>query len=208
MDTGTKNCIFIQAVQSEPCQIVTTIFKETLRRKSAKSRYILRLLPVTGTCKADIEKIRKCLPELLLPFFTTHQTFAINFKVRNNNTLSRQIVLSMVGDIIGEISPLSRVDLSNPHFLISIDVLKTICCVSVLTQYYYYHKYNIQELALHQKLFSSSHIAESSKNINNTCSDEPKQCSNVENKIAQEDINDQNKILASVESSVSILKQD
>lgn len=146
VNTGTKNCIFIQAQNSDPNKIVSDVFEDVLKTKRTRSRYILRLLPVIGTCKADMDKIRKLLSTLLIPFFNNHQTFAINFKVRNNNSLSRNIMLSMVGDVVSEISPLSRVDLSNPYFMISLDVLKTVCCVGVLTMYYQYRKYNIQEL--------------------------------------------------------------
>lgn len=44
-------------------------------------------------------------------------------------------------------NPLNKVDLTNPELSIIIEIIKSVCCVSVVTDYMLFRKYNLQEVA-------------------------------------------------------------
>lgn len=44
-------------------------------------------------------------------------------------------------------NPLNKVDLTNPELSIIIEIIKSVCCVSVVTDYTLFRKYNLQEVA-------------------------------------------------------------
>uniref|UniRef100_A0A8C2PWX3 THUMP domain containing 1 n=1 Tax=Cyprinus carpio TaxID=7962 RepID=A0A8C2PWX3_CYPCA len=49
--------------------------------------------------------------------------------------------------LVGKLNPLNKVDLTNPELSIIIEIIKTVCCVSVLKDYMLFRKYNLQEVA-------------------------------------------------------------
>jgi tRNA acetyltransferase TAN1 len=111
----------------------------------------LKLFPVLGTCRATEDKIEKFVEELVRERFSglsdnPLHTYAILYKVRCNN-IARETLLSAVGRAVHRASPTSRVDLGNPDYIISIDVLGKFACISILKDFYKLKKYNLQELA-------------------------------------------------------------
>ncbi len=48
---------------------------------------------------------------------------------------------------MGKLNPLNKVDLTNPELSIIIEIIKSVCCVSVLKDYMLFRKYNLQEVA-------------------------------------------------------------
>ena len=118
--------------------------------QTSKSRFILKLFPVLGTCRANDEKIEKLAEEILPPFFTKSEkqlTYCIVYKVRCNHTLSRDVILPLIGRVVHQIDPTIRVNFDNPDIVISVDVLQKVCCISVLTEFHKFRKYNVQEVA-------------------------------------------------------------
>lgn len=43
-------------------------------------------------------------------------------------------------------NPKNKVDLTNPELTIIIEVIKAVCCISVVKDYTLYRKYNVQEV--------------------------------------------------------------
>ena len=43
-------------------------------------------------------------------------------------------------------NPENKVDLTNPELTIIVEVIKTVCCLSVVPDYSLYRKYNLQEV--------------------------------------------------------------
>lgn len=41
---------------------------------------------------------------------------------------------------------MNRVDLNNPELTIIVEVIKAVCCISVVKDYTLYRKYNVQEV--------------------------------------------------------------
>lgn len=47
---------------------------------------------------------------------------------------------------MGKLNPKNKVDLTNPELTIIVEVIKAVCCISVVKDYALYRKYNVQEV--------------------------------------------------------------
>lgn len=166
VDTKTSNCIFIKTTLDHPDKLVTKLLTDVLDTGKTKSRFILKIFPVLGTCRAVEDKIGKLVEELISSYFAHRplQTFAIVYKVRCNN-LSRDVILPVVGKAVAKVCPLSKVDLTNPDYVIGVDVLTKFACVSIMKDFNRLKKYNVQELAK-SKGDGSSSVVEQNKTVN------------------------------------------
>lgn len=54
-------------------------------------------------------------------------------------------VLTISG-LVGKLNPKNKVDLTNPELTIIVEVIKAVCCISVVKDYRLYRKYNVQEV--------------------------------------------------------------
>lgn len=48
--------------------------------------------------------------------------------------------------LVGKLNPKNKVDLTNPELTVIVEVIKAVCCISVVKDYTLYRKYNIQEV--------------------------------------------------------------
>lgn len=48
--------------------------------------------------------------------------------------------------LVGKLNPKNKVDLTNPELTIIVEVIKAVCCLSVVRDYTLYRKYNVQEV--------------------------------------------------------------
>ena len=148
--TNAKNCIFISTTLENPCELVHNIFTDLAVKKTQKTRFAMRLLPVAGTCKAYMEDIKKLAEQILSPHFSTPvgegKTYGIVFRVRNNNGISRQAIMPMMGQLIADMNPLHRVHLDNPDLVVLVEVVCGVCCMSVVKDFYKFRKYNFHEV--------------------------------------------------------------
>lgn len=48
--------------------------------------------------------------------------------------------------LVGKLNPKNKVDLTNPELTIIVEVIKAVCCISVVKDYTLYRKYNVQEV--------------------------------------------------------------
>ena len=147
--SGANNCVFIRTTVPRPDELVHSIMADVHKTQTTKSRFILRMQPVMASCKADEDKIEEMAEEVLPAFFGEElggHTFSILVKVRNNNKIGRTIVLPLIGKVISEMCSANRVNLDAPELVVCVDVIRTVCCLSVLKDFALYRKYNIQEI--------------------------------------------------------------
>ncbi|RXN31762.1 THUMP domain-containing 1 [Labeo rohita] len=147
VESGANNVVFIRTHGVE--QLVHHILSDLHQTKKRKSRVILRMLPVSGTCKAFPEEMEKFLSVFLERWFKEplRATYQICFKARNSSHNKRDDVIKAVAGLVGKLNPLNKVDLTNPELTIIIEIIKTVCCVSVVKDYTLFRKYNLQEVA-------------------------------------------------------------
>ena len=154
VESGANNCVFITTTLNEPNQLASNIFSDAYKTGVSKTRYILKMLPVLRTCRADEQNIMKLAQEICPGYFERNVavSYRIEVKVRNNK-ISRNVIIPAIGKVVQELNSANHVNLSNPDYVINIDVLRTICCIGVLADYNKFKKYNIQEVC---KVVSSS----------------------------------------------------
>ncbi|XP_030589984.1 THUMP domain-containing protein 1 [Archocentrus centrarchus] len=148
LDSGANNVIFIRTQNIESDKLVHHILSDLHTTKKKKSRVILRMLPVTGTCKAFQEDMVKYLTTFLEPWFKTPNcaTYQIAFKARNSSHNKRDEIIKSIAGLVGKLNPKNKVDLTNPELTIIVEVIKAVCCLSVVKDYTLYRKYNVQEV--------------------------------------------------------------
>lgn len=79
----------------EPEKLVHHILQDMYKTKKKKTRVILRMLPISGTCKAFLEDMKKYAETFLEPWFKAPNkgTFQIVYKSRNNSHMNREEVI-------------------------------------------------------------------------------------------------------------------
>ena len=151
VNTKAKSVIFIKTTLEEPMKLVEHIFNDTLKTGLAHSRFILRLVPVEGTCKAEEDKITQLCHEIFEVYFkdnfcSEELTFSTLYKIRFNNNLNRDIIYTCVNKALKTLKPMAKVDYDNPDIVINVDIIHNICCLGILRDYKKFKKYNLNEL--------------------------------------------------------------
>lgn len=149
VESGANNVLFIRTHSIDPGQLVHSILQDLYSTRRLKSRVILRMLPVCGSCRAFPEDMLKFLSSFLQPWFLSpnQASYQICFKSRNNSHSKRDDVIKTIAGLVNRLNPKNKVDLTNPELSVIIEVIKTVCCVSVIRDYKRFRKYNLQEVS-------------------------------------------------------------
>ncbi|XP_048080615.1 THUMP domain-containing protein 1 isoform X2 [Ursus arctos] len=101
-----------------------------------------------GTCKAFLEDMKKYAETFLEPWFKAPNkgTFQIVYKSRNNSHMNREEVIKELAGIVGSLNSENKVDLTNPQYTVVVEIIKAVCCLSVVKDYMLFRKYNLQEV--------------------------------------------------------------
>ncbi|KAM7335282.1 hypothetical protein ACRRTK_005759 [Alexandromys fortis] len=148
VESGANNVVFIRTLGIEPQKLVHHILQDTYKTKKKKTRVILRMLPISGTCKAFLEDMKKYAETFLEPWFKAPNkgTFQIVYKSRNNSHMNREEVIKELAGIVGSLNSENKVDLTNPEYTVVVEIIKAVCCLSVVKDYVLFRKYNLQEV--------------------------------------------------------------
>lgn len=147
IETGASNCVFIKTNLAAPEELASSIFKDLLSTKTQKTRHLLRLVPIMSTCKANLPDIMECAGKLFDRFFLkTSSTFAVIFNKRFNNSVSRDMIIKELAELIVLKNKDNKADLKNPHYSIIVEIIKGYCLLSIVENYYTFKKYNLLEV--------------------------------------------------------------
>ncbi|ESP03139.1 hypothetical protein LOTGIDRAFT_137912, partial [Lottia gigantea] len=150
LDSRTKNCLFIKTDLENPAEVTNKIFENLLETKTQRTRFAMKLMPVDVTCKAVNEEILKTGKDLFEKHFSTPfgegRSYSIVFKARNNNSIKRDDLIPPLSHYVGELNPAHTVEHNNPDFVISVQILCTVCCISILKNFNKFRKYNLHEV--------------------------------------------------------------
>uniref|UniRef100_A0A8D1QRZ2 THUMP domain-containing protein 1 n=1 Tax=Sus scrofa TaxID=9823 RepID=A0A8D1QRZ2_PIG len=148
VESGANNVVFIRTLGIEPEKLVHHILQDMYKTKKKKTRVILRMLPISGTCKAFLEDMKKYAETFLEPWFKAPNkgTFQIVYKSRNNSHMNREEVIKELAGIVGSLNSENKVDLTNPQYTVVVEIIKAVCCLSVVKDYTLLRKYNLQEV--------------------------------------------------------------
>ncbi|CAG4937962.1 unnamed protein product [Colias eurytheme] len=147
VETGASNCIFIKTNLPCPEELSTAIIKDLNATKVQKTRHVLRFLPIMATCKANLPDIMECAGKLFDKYFLKQSsTFAVIFNKRFNSSVSRDLVIKELAELIVLKNCNNKADLKNPGLCIIVEIIKGICLLSIVDNYYSYKKYNLHEI--------------------------------------------------------------
>ena len=146
VDSGCNNLVFISSAVSDPCQFAFDILSDIHKSGKGRARYMQRIFPVVATCKADLESVKKTASLVLPKYFgpPSNKSYLILYKARNSaSALSRDVIIETVGSVIKAINPECSANLSDPDYAVSVDIIKTVCCISVFRDFSKLKKYNV-----------------------------------------------------------------
>jgi len=144
LNTGVGNCIFISTTIEDPCNLMYEILEDIEKTKVQKTKFLLRMLPITITCKANIPSITSACTDLFMKHFSTESTsFAIIYNHRYNNSVPRDKIIEELANKVSSLGE-HTVDLSGgAKMTIIVEVVKSVCCLSVVRDYSRFCKFNL-----------------------------------------------------------------
>ena len=153
-ETHCKGVVFIKIDKQykniiSPKECILHIFNKIKEDKESISKYITKFLPIEIAMKANFEFFKDKGKEIILNFFnglnnTEKKSWKIEFRYRNNNSISKNEFLNYVSGLIDKDK--FYVDYKNPDYTILVEITNTLLCLSILEKYSQYRNYNIQSL--------------------------------------------------------------
>ncbi|KAF8181331.1 hypothetical protein BJ912DRAFT_980078 [Pholiota molesta] len=146
--TNTPCVLFISCKPPvNPVELVVEHIKRVQETGVTRTRYLQRLVPVSGTCVANPPEIKSLCERIFKGFFEknpdTKYTYKIELRVRNHNTVPRPILIQTIAQSVPEGH---TVDLDDPQLFVLVEVFKSICGISIVEDYYKMQKFNVMEI--------------------------------------------------------------
>lgn len=188
-DTGAQGNMFLKINDRsiDPVTLGTSIVEDLYETKKQKTVHLLRLIPVEVTCKSYIDDISKAIVPLLDKYFSGEPvTYCIVVNKRNNNNLDKMNVIEFVALLIKEKNMFHSVDLKQAALTVVVEIIKSVCCLSVLPHYYKYKKYNLCEITYPEDIKDDVSNEKDAKSESNTNEKEVK-----EELASTEDVNEE-----------------
>jgi len=147
--TNTPCVIFISCkAPVDPVQLVLKHIENVEGTGITHTRYTHRLTPVTNTCVANTSEIKSLAQRVLKSFLAqnpdTDCRYKIELRVRNHNTLSRQVLIDTA---VSCVPNGWTVDLEDAEVFILVEVFKSVCGIGIVKGYYAHQKFNVMEIA-------------------------------------------------------------
>ncbi|XP_037050966.1 THUMP domain-containing protein 1 homolog [Bradysia coprophila] len=154
LDTEMANLVFVKTTLRNPVELGAHIVSDIASTRKSASRFLLRFIPVEIVCKATIDDIKTAAGKLFDVHFLNcpPKTFSIVINKRYNNSIQKDIIIEELAGLVAFKNVHHKVDLKNAECSVIVEILKGICCLSVLPNYLKWKKYNITELVLASKV--------------------------------------------------------
>ncbi|KAF2353334.1 hypothetical protein FHG87_015912 [Trinorchestia longiramus] len=147
---GAPNNVFFRTTLSDPLPTLLAAMDDVLETKLARTKHLIRLLPVHAVCKAYLDKIEKTLTSLCSEKFKeSHKSFYAVIKVMSNSAIKKEEVLGVTLKVMEEVAPNCKPVLTkDADVALVVSVLVTNCYIGIAPSYLgKYKKYNLNELA-------------------------------------------------------------
>ena len=150
--SGVQNLLFIKCSDKsiDPVDLSGKIVDSIKEKGERKTRHLIRLIPVQITCKAFDEDIEKAVTTLIESSFKALEgshTFCVAFKSRLNANLDRDDVIKSIAGHVKKVNSNVTVKFKDPDWVIIVEVMKKICCLSIVPNYFQRKKFNLLEIA-------------------------------------------------------------
>lgn len=177
VETNVANCIFIKTTVPNANELGVRIVRDIAETKKRKTRMLLRFWPVDAVCRANVEDIKNAAGRLFDKVFLNAEptTFSVVFNKRHNNSVDRMAVIQELAALVDFKSSAHKVDLKNPKITIVVEVIKGLCCISLLPNYINWKKYNVHELTQVNKEKPTDAEKSNEEKPDSTVTDDPSQ---------------------------------
>ncbi|KAG9510442.1 Deubiquitinase OTUD6B, partial [Fragariocoptes setiger] len=162
LKTLCHNVIFItvneRVSQADPDLIVRRIFDDVEKTKVQQTRYTFKIYPIMSSFKSNVTSAKDAISSIInskLSEQLSHPLankprlkYFIEFQVRGSYTAGKQDrekIIEAVASQVGILKPDWIVSRNECDVMIMIVALRKICCMTLLTNYFHYSKYNIHE---------------------------------------------------------------
>ncbi|KAH8117961.1 hypothetical protein DFH11DRAFT_868589 [Phellopilus nigrolimitatus] len=151
--TDTPCLVFISCKPpTDPVALVGLHMEKVEKTGITHTRSTQRLIPVSGSCDANLAEITALCKRLVTPAFESEDArvhrYKIELRIRNHNTVSREEVIKTIAQCV---PAEHKVDLAAPELFVLVEIFKSTCGISVVRDYYRYKKFNVVEVS-HAKL--------------------------------------------------------
>ncbi|KAF6758298.1 hypothetical protein DFP72DRAFT_191565 [Ephemerocybe angulata] len=147
--TDTPCVVFISCKPPvDPVELVVKYIESVAKTGATRSRYTHRLVPVSGTCSANLNEMKSLCEKVFGAFFEKEKgktfKYKVELRIRNHTVLARPAIIQHIASWVPEGHTVS---LDNPDIFILVEVFKSVCGVSIVHDYYKYAKFNVLELS-------------------------------------------------------------
>ncbi|XP_017014329.2 THUMP domain-containing protein 1 homolog [Drosophila takahashii] len=148
VDTNTTNCVFIRTQLEDPVTLGKHIVNDIATTGKSMSRFVLRLVPIEVTCRANMPDIIAAAGLLFDKHFLKEATsYGIIFNHRYNQQIKRDEIITQLAELVNSKNVGNKVDLKEAKKSIIVEVLRGWCLLSVIDNYLECKKFNLAELA-------------------------------------------------------------
>jgi tRNA acetyltransferase TAN1 len=153
--TGVKHCLFF-SVADIPRENIASFVEKLVDdcQKTQQCRFLQRAFPIEDITPAEPNEIRAKLRQILKRHFEEfaskpenegkHPTFAVDYKKRYSDQISRQQAFDIVCEIVGEFDAESKVNLTQPDFTIILHVVKKAVLLACLKKFNQRRKFGLK----------------------------------------------------------------
>ncbi|KAJ3299783.1 hypothetical protein HK104_007061 [Borealophlyctis nickersoniae] len=137
----------------DPTVLVNAIMSDLLATGVKKTRYSIRLIPIKGTARMNMEDITELTKKIVGPLFGDEEipglavkkpfTWMATFKTRWAGNIKKEDIYKMLGGIVPEEN---KVDLDNPDVVIAYEAFQNVCGIAILENWRKYRKYNLDSI--------------------------------------------------------------
>lgn len=147
IETGVPNLIFIKTSIDDPLTLANKIIRDLHETKQKRTKVTLRFIPIQSVCKAKIEDIKNAAGLLFdKHFLKKPSTFGIIYNKRYHQELQRDDVIKELAELVAAKNVANKVNLKDPEQSIIVEIIKNVCLLAVVPDYFKLKKYNINEL--------------------------------------------------------------
>ncbi|KAB5592008.1 hypothetical protein CTheo_4532 [Ceratobasidium theobromae] len=152
----------------DPVRVTLHHMEQVSRTGVSGTRSLVRLIPASGICAANMSAITTLATELFNPVFGAEgveaKKYKIELRIRNHQVLSKEEVIKNIAQCV----PADKghtVDLKNQDTTILVEIFKGICTIAVVPDYEKYKRFNVVQIVQEQHKNKGEQDAEGSRII-------------------------------------------
>ncbi|KAF8525941.1 hypothetical protein BU17DRAFT_83445 [Hysterangium stoloniferum] len=153
--TGTPCVVFISCkAPIDPVKLVMHHFENVERSGITRTKHVLRLTPASGSCVASTPEISVLAQKIIPPAFASlalktdgskKYRYKLELTFRSHDKLKKSelipLLVEFVPSDVGHV-----VDLEHPEIVIFVQILKSVCSMSVVQHYERFKRFNVVQV--------------------------------------------------------------